>query len=79
MMFANWNTNKRLFDSLFIFQNEWHHMEKQMTAYTEDVAFLFFLMVLCASYKTSNSFIVRWPAISRLLGRFADSLVLEWL
>ena len=38
---TNWNTNKGLFDSLFVFQIEWHQTKKQKTAYTGDFAFLF--------------------------------------
>ena len=37
---TNWNTNKWLFDSLFVFPIEWHQTKKQKTAYTGDFAFL---------------------------------------
>ena len=34
---------------------------------------------LDTSFKTSNNFIVSWPATACLLGGFADLLMLEWL
>ena len=47
LMIANWNISKGWFDSWFDFPNEWHQMEKQRTAYTEDAAFLFFPFSIC--------------------------------
>ena len=43
---TNWNTNKGLFDSLFVFPIEWHQTKKQKTAYTGDFAFLFSFFTL---------------------------------
>ena len=36
-----WNTNKWLFESLFVFPIQWHQAKKQKMAYTGDFAFLF--------------------------------------
>ena len=43
---TNWNTNKWLFDSLFVFPIEWHQTKKQKTSYTRDFAFLFSFFTL---------------------------------
>ena len=43
---TNWNTNKGLFDSLFVFPIEWHQAKNQKTAYTGDLAFLSFFFTL---------------------------------
>ena len=43
---TNWNTNKWLFDFLFVFPIEWHQTTKQKTAYTGNFAFLFSFFTL---------------------------------
>ena len=43
---TNLNTNKWLFDSLFVFPIEWHETKKPKTAYTGDFAFLFSFFTL---------------------------------
>ena len=45
-MITNWNTNKGLFDILFVFPIEWHQTKKQKSAYTVDFAFLFSFFTL---------------------------------
>ena len=49
---TNWNTNKGLFDSLFVFPIEWHQTKKQKTAYTGDFAFLFSFFLHCELKET---------------------------
>ena len=49
---TNWNTNKWLFDSLFVFPIEWHQTKKQKRAYTGDFAFLFFIFLHCELKET---------------------------
>ena len=43
---TNWNTNKGLFDSLFVFPIEWHQTKKQRKAYTEQVVSVFYFLML---------------------------------
>ena len=50
---TNWNTNKGLFDSLFVFPIEWHQTKKQKTVYTGDFAVLFSFFYI-AKWKKRN-------------------------
>ena len=49
---TNWNTNKWLLDSLFVFPIELHQTKKQKTAYTGDFAFLFSFFLHCELKET---------------------------
>ena len=49
---TNWNINKGLFDSLFVFPIEWHQTKKQKTAYTGDFAFFVFILLHCELKET---------------------------
>ena len=42
----DWNTNKGLFDSLFVLPIEWRQTKKQKTAYTGDFAFCYHFFTL---------------------------------
>ena len=57
---TNWNNNKWLFDSLFVFPIEWHQTKKQKTAYTGDFAFLFSFFTLRIERNAIFSFFCLW-------------------
>ena len=68
---TNWNTNKWLLDSLFVFPIEWHQTKKQKTAYTGDLAFLcsFFTLRIERNETMFNGSYLYFPFFVYELGK----------